>query len=225
MREQRQPELVAALEDAAAECAVIEARERNLHCCDRRELERLVELPAVDVRDPDAPNEALVREPGERAQRGPPRRSRIGRVEEIEVDRQAVERVEARLAVGADRLRAAVRAPTHRRAGTMPPFVTTRALCSAPQRRNASASSRSLPSYARAVSKTVMPGRRRRRNRLHGRLGREPHAAEPDAELRRVEPGRRHADVYSSNCCRRATSSGVGSSNANEPYSTSPARS
>ena len=61
--------------------------------------------------DADAPHEALVDEPGERAHGGSPRRSRIGRVDEVEVDREPVQRGEARLAVGADRLRATVRDP------------------------------------------------------------------------------------------------------------------
>ena len=46
-----------------------------------------------------------------RADRRPPGRPRIGCVDQVEVDREAVERREARLAVGADRLRATVGRP------------------------------------------------------------------------------------------------------------------
>ena len=105
------PSLGAALDHAAAQRAIVERAERDLHGRDRRELERLVELRPVDVRDAHAPHEPVVDEPRQRAQRRPPRRPRIGRVEQVEVDRQAVERREARLAVGPDRLRAPVGQP------------------------------------------------------------------------------------------------------------------
>ena len=118
---------------------------------------------------------------------------------EVEVDRQAVERRQARLAVGADRLRATVRPTPADRA--IPPFVTIRAIASAPPRGSARARSRSLwPSsrssrpYERAVSKTVTPALDRRRDRPQRELlvaalvRRQPHAAEPDAELRGGQP-------------------------------------
>ena len=75
----------------------------------------------------------------------------------------------------------------------MPPFVTTRAPSDVSKR--ARASSRSLSPYERAVSKTVTPasdgrGDRRERALLVAILvGRQPHAAEADAQLRLAEPG------------------------------------
>ena len=86
-------------------------------------------------------------------------------MDEVDVDRKPVERVQARLAVGEDRLRAAVwnPPPPSRR---MPPFVTIRARASAPHERSPRANSRSLwprspgPSpYVRAESNTVTPAR------------------------------------------------------------------
>ena len=64
VRDQRDPELRAALDDAAAQRTVVEGRERDLHRRDRRELERLVQLAAVDVREPDATDEARRRRVG-----------------------------------------------------------------------------------------------------------------------------------------------------------------
>ena len=46
MRDQRDPELVAPLDDAAAQCPVVEGGERDLDRRDRSQLERLVELAA-----------------------------------------------------------------------------------------------------------------------------------------------------------------------------------
>ena len=169
-----------------------------------RERERLVELPAVDVRDADAPHEPVVDEPGQRAHGRAPRRPRIGRVEEVEVDRAA-----RRAPRGSPRSRRespsrgrpAIQPPP---VALIPPFVTI-ARGRAPRRsaRRARASSRSLwPSsvrpgpYARAVSNTVMPassgGRDRRERALLVALGvrRQAHAAEADAQLRRVKPFR-----------------------------------
>ena len=91
--------------------SVVEGAERDLHRGDRRELERLVQLVAVDVADADPRDEPLVDELRESADGRAPRRPRVGRVEEVEVDREPVERGEARLAVGADRPRAAVGHP------------------------------------------------------------------------------------------------------------------
>ena len=56
-------------------------------------------------------DEAVVDEPRERPHRGPPRHARVGRVQQPEVDRAPAQRREARLAVGADRLRPTVRDP------------------------------------------------------------------------------------------------------------------
>ena len=55
VRDHRDPELLAALDDPAAERAVVvDARARPATAAIGSELERLVELVAVDVRDPDA---------------------------------------------------------------------------------------------------------------------------------------------------------------------------
>ena len=81
------PGLDAPLDDSAAERAVVERAERDLDGRDRGELERLVQLAAVDVRDPDAAHEAFVDEARQRAHGGSPRRARIGRVDQVEVDR------------------------------------------------------------------------------------------------------------------------------------------
>ena len=111
VRDQRETLLDAALQDSASKRAVVEGTERDLDSRDRRELERLVQLAAVDVRDAHAPHQAFVDETAERADSRSPRRAGIGRVDEVEVDRQAVQRGEAPLAVAADRLRASVRDP------------------------------------------------------------------------------------------------------------------
>ena len=105
------PALDASVDDSAAKRAVVERAHGDLHGCDRRELERLVQLASVHVRDPDARDEAVVDElrqsPDGRAQRP----SRIGCVEDVEVDRVPVERGQARLAVGPKQARPAVRHP------------------------------------------------------------------------------------------------------------------
>src|SRR5262245_63016851 len=88
----RNAALEAALDDSAAESAVVEDAERDLDSRDRRELERLVELHAIDVRETDPPHEALVDEPGECAHGGSPRRPRVRRVDEVEIDLEPVER-------------------------------------------------------------------------------------------------------------------------------------
>ncbi len=111
VRDERDPPLLAALEHAASSRAVVEQAQRHLHRGDGSQLERLVELRPVDVRHADAAHEAVTHEPRKRAHRRPPGRARVGRVDEEEVDRKPVERLEARLAVGADRLRTAIRDP------------------------------------------------------------------------------------------------------------------
>ena len=109
--DQRDTRLGASLDQADAERPVVDHAQGNLHRGDRSEPERLVQLTPVDVREADARHQTVLDEPGERAHRRPPRRSRVGSVEEVEVDREPVERLEARLAVRADRLRAAVGDP------------------------------------------------------------------------------------------------------------------
>ena len=85
--DQRDPELLAALEHTAPHGTVVEQAQRHLHRGDRSELERLVELPAIDVRDADVPHEPVADEPRERAHGGAPRHAWVGRVDEKEVDR------------------------------------------------------------------------------------------------------------------------------------------
>ena len=55
--------LLAALDDSTPERAVVEDGEGDLHRRDRRQLERLVELVAVDVGEPDSSHEPVVDEP------------------------------------------------------------------------------------------------------------------------------------------------------------------
>ena len=109
--DQRETRLGASLYHAAAERLVVDHAEGNLYRGDRSELECLVQLTPVDVREPDVRHQTVLEEPGERAHRRAPRRSRVGSVEEVEVDREPVECLEARLAVRADGLRAAVGDP------------------------------------------------------------------------------------------------------------------
>ena len=54
------PRPLTALDDAAANGAVVEDAERDLDGRDGSKLERLVQLPPVDVRNADALHEALV---------------------------------------------------------------------------------------------------------------------------------------------------------------------
>ena len=117
VRDQRDPELLAALDHAAAQRAIIVHAQRHLDGGDRGEGERFVELVAVDVGNPDPRHQALVEQARERADGGAPRRPVVGRVDQVQVDREAVERGQARLAVAQDRLRATVRDPGAARAG------------------------------------------------------------------------------------------------------------
>ena len=109
--DQRDPPLGAALHHSPTQGALVLDAERDLHRRHGRELERLVELVAAHVREPDAPHEPLVHQPRECAHRRTPRRARVGGVDQVDVDRQAVERGEARLAVREDRLGAPIGHP------------------------------------------------------------------------------------------------------------------
>ena len=194
VREQCDPELLAALDEPAAESSVVERRERDLHGRDGRVRERLVELGPVDVREArfgftrPSSSESCKRPHG-RA----PRRPRVGRVQEVEVDRQAVERREARLAVGADRLRAAVRHPGA--AGTR-----HAALGHDPRGGVRAAAAERASHHLLVVlvcARRVEDGDPRLGcgcDRLGRRLRRQPHAAEADPQLSRLEPGGGHAD-------------------------------
>ena len=114
------------------------------------------------LQTPTRGDEALVDEPGERTHGRRPLDPRVGSVEQVEVDGAAVERGEARLAVGADRASPAVRASSLPSVRAIPPFVTTRALGDAP-----GAPGRRAPRCPRTpgrVSKTVIPPRSPRRS-------------------------------------------------------------
>ena len=200
MGDHRDPELLAALEDAAPHGAIVEHAEPHLHGGDRGQLGGLVELAAVDVREPDAAYEALLGQPRQRPRRRPPRRARIRRVEQVHVDRQAPERLEARLAVGGDRPRPAVGDP--RAGGTRHPPLGE----DPGARRGAGAAQGGgEPALAEAALGVVMAVRAGRVEhgdpRVHGGGdgrggtlllallgGRQAHAAEADAELPLVEP-------------------------------------
>ncbi len=105
------PLLGAPLDHAAPERLVVVRAERDLDGRDRRQFERLVQLETVDVREPDVPHETFVCEPGQRTHRRSPWSPRVGHMDQVEVDREAVESGEARFAVGANRLRTAVGDP------------------------------------------------------------------------------------------------------------------
>ena len=162
MRDHRDSGVDAPLDHPSAQRAIVEDAQGDLDRRDRRELERVVELSAIDVRHADPLDDALLDQAREGADRRSPRRPRIGSVEQIQIDLDAVQSDSARFAVTANRLGAPVRHPAAARS-RQPPLVTTRAL-PAPQHRRARASRRSLwPSsdsprpYARAVSNTVTP--------------------------------------------------------------------
>ena len=194
VRNHRDVALDTALDDASAKRTVVVRAERDLNRRDRDELERLVELIAVDVRHADAPDEAFVDESGQRTQGGPPRRPRIRRVDEVEVDLagRPAPRGSPRSRRGSpSRDRPEPTAPSGR---AIPPFVTIRARV-APRRR-ARASSLSLWPSSRLVVAVRLRGVEDRHARLDGgrdRLDRElrvaalvrrhPHATEADAEL------------------------------------------
>ncbi len=192
--------LRAALDDPAAQGAIVVDAECHLDRRDRSVLECLVELEPVDVRHADAPHHTFVGEPRERTHGGPPGSTGIGCVNEIEVDGKAVEGSEARLAVGANRLCTAVRDPAvagpchaafgddarpRLRAARLQtadeqPFVVAEIVCAEAVRM------RGVEDGDTCLGRC--------RDRLEGELlvpalvGRHPHAAEADAELRGVEP-------------------------------------
>ena len=155
MRDHRDPLLGAPFDDAPAQRTVVERAQRNLDSRDRRQLERLVELTAVDVREADTADDAVVEEPRKRAHRRVQRRAWIGRVQEVEIDRQPVERGKTRLASAriAFALPSGTQAPP---ALVIPP--SSRSVRARGRRtRERSSETRSLSPYARAVSKTVIP--------------------------------------------------------------------
>ena len=193
VRHQCDPGIRTALDDPAAKRGVVEDAECDLHDRDRGELEGLVQLRAIDVADTDTRDEPVVDELRERSHGRPPRRSRIGRVEEVE--RRSAGRRAPR---GSPRSRrgSSVLVPsgTHAPPGrVMPPFVTMRAVAriGAPQR----AGEELLVVSVR--TRRVEHGdprlrsgddRRERAFLVAIGVGREAHAAEADAQLAWVEP-------------------------------------
>ena len=116
-------------------------------------------------------------------------------MQEVEVDRQSVERGEARLAVGTDRLRAAVRDPgatgAHHPALGHDPRALVRAACA----QGSSEHRLVVAVRARRVedgdARVGRGGDRREHVVLVERLARrQTHAAETDAQLRVVEPAK-----------------------------------
>src|SRR5438309_11723232 len=104
--------LGAAFYESSAKGGVIVNTERDLNGRDVGELDRLIQLAAVDVGDSDVPDPPVVEKTRQRAHRGSPRRARIGGMDEVEVDRQAIQRSEARVAVGENCARATIRDPS-----------------------------------------------------------------------------------------------------------------
>jgi hypothetical protein len=196
------PCLGAAVDDSSSQGAVVVGTERNLDGRDGGELERHVQLAAVDVREAHPPHEAFVDEAGQRAHGGSPRRPRIGRVDEVEVDRQADESGEACFAVGANRLRATVRDPP----AAEPRHATLRHDPGAHVRPRAAEAARQqslvvseLSRVAAVRARCVEHGHTRLgggRDRLESELlvtalvRRHAHAAETDAQLRGGKPSR-----------------------------------
>jgi len=109
--DQRDSGLRASVDDSPAACTIVEHAEPDLDRRHGRKVKRFIQLTAVDVRQPDAPHHAFVHQPSERADRCSPRRPWIGGMDQVEVDRDASERSEARFAVAVDCLRASVRQP------------------------------------------------------------------------------------------------------------------
>jgi hypothetical protein len=179
------PQLGASLNEAAAHRAVVEHAERDLHRGDRGERDRLLELRPVDVRDAHLPHEPLIPEAGERAQRCRPGRARIGGVNEVGVDGQSVERGEACVAVGADRLGAAIRHPCAVRSRHASLGDDARSLGGAGLAHRARQQTLAVAIRPSGVEHGD-PGLERGRDRLRGL---QAHASEADAKLGRLKPG------------------------------------
>jgi hypothetical protein len=194
------PQLGATFEDSPSQCAVVEGVERDRDGGDGGELQRLVQVPAVDIRQPHAAHKALVPESRQRAHGRPPRRPRIGCMDEVEIDREAVQRSQARLAVGQDRLRAAIRDPPAAGARHASLRHDPRARRRATVAQGAHEQSLVVPQFdlVAPVRPSGLEHRHTRRGRGGDRLEsallvaivirRQAHAAKTDAELRGVKP-------------------------------------
>ena len=202
MRDHGHPRLETSLHDAASKGGVVERAETDLDGGERYMDERFVELRAAHVRDADMADEPVVDEPGERTQGRPPGRARVGRMNEVQVDRQPVERLEARLAVGTDRPRPAVRHPRSLRTGHAALGHHPRADLRPARAKPASEEPLVVPELGlappvrvrRIEDRDAFPcGGRDRRERailVTPLVRREAHAAETDAELRPSQPSK-----------------------------------
>ena len=198
---------LAKLHQAASDGAVIVRTERDLDGRDGGDTQSLVQLAAIDIRDAHALDHAVVDKSRQGTHRRQPRRAGIGRVDEVQVDLQAVQRSQARFAVGENRLGATVRyplvsGPRHAAFGDDPRLGL----------RATVAERAGKQSLVVSVVKRVTPirvgciehrdprlgGRDNRRNRLvliAVGIRRQSHAAESDSELRRVQPFSAHRDT------------------------------
>ena len=122
VRDQRDAQLGAPLQEPSAQGGVVMHAERDLHGADGGKFEGLVELAAIDVGHPYPGHEVVIDESGQRAHRRRPWRAWIGRMQQVGIDGQSVEGDEARLAVGADRAWRGRRAPTRRPRGSSLPW-------------------------------------------------------------------------------------------------------
>ena len=195
--------------------AVVERAETHLDGCDRGELERLVELAAVDVADADPPRQSLARGSG------PARAATCATASAGRVRGGGRGRSRGRPARrGSPRIRPGW--PSRDRPGStpppvraMPPFVTIRALASAPEpaqgagQRAARCAESPLAAVGAGGVEDRDAGRRPRPRSSRARpprrvlVGREAHAAEADPKLR--ARASRAAAAYPS--CQRAISS------------------
>jgi hypothetical protein len=96
-------ELFAPFEQPAPPGPIVERAQRHLDGGQRDDGERLVELAEVHVADPHPPDETFLEQAAQGPDRGPPRGAGVGCVQQVQVDGQAVEGGQARLAVGPDR--------------------------------------------------------------------------------------------------------------------------
>ena len=65
MRNQGEPELGTAIDDAATDRPVVGRADPDLNCRDRREVQGLVQLRTVDIADADSRDQLLVDEPAD----------------------------------------------------------------------------------------------------------------------------------------------------------------
>ena len=105
------------LGDAAQDAFVVPDAELHLHGGDLGDPPGLFDLSHRDVTEADARDQAVALQPGERPHAGRERRTRIGRVQLIQIDPIDAEGAPARLARRNEVPRTAVRDPLSPRAG------------------------------------------------------------------------------------------------------------